>query len=120
MCFKCGDKYSFGHQCKQPGVNTVNVTNEVVEVYDEESLKESAEWEEPEIEEEEDVGLSVHALNAENPQETIKIPGEAKGKSLVILVNIGNTHSFIDINTAKEAKATITTTSSLLSTIANG
>ncbi|XP_020104448.1 uncharacterized protein LOC109721311 [Ananas comosus] len=120
LCFKCGDKYSFGHQCKQQTVNTMNAIGEVAEVYDEECLKEVTEMDEQDVEEKEELGMSVHALSAENLEETIKIQGEAKGKDLVILVDTGSTHSFIDINTAKEIKATITTTSPLLVTVANG
>nr|CAD1817770.1 unnamed protein product [Ananas comosus var. bracteatus] len=73
LCFKCGDKYSFGHQCKQLAVNAMSATSEVTEVYDEECLKEVTELEELADEEEREIGLSLHALSAENLQETIKI-----------------------------------------------
>ncbi len=62
----------------------------------------------------------MHALNAEKPQETLKILGKVKKNSLVILVDTGSTHRFIDINTAKEVRAHITTTTPLLVTVANG
>lgn len=70
--------------------------------------------------EEEELGLSVHPLNVENTHDTIKIQGEAKRKTLAILVDTGSTHSFIDIVMAKVTKTTITTTSPLLVTVANG
>lgn len=98
----------------------MNAMSEVAEIYDEESLMEEGEAEKQDDIEGEEIGLSVHALSAENPQETIKIPGEAKGKALVILVGTGSTHSFIDINTAKEIKATVASTSPLSVTVANG
>lgn len=67
----------------------MNAMSEVAEIFDEESLKEEVEVEEQDDIEGEEIGLSVHALSDENPQKTIKIPGEAKGRALVILVDTG-------------------------------
>nr|CAD1824585.1 unnamed protein product [Ananas comosus var. bracteatus] len=120
LCFKCGDKYSPGHICKQQVVNALQAVPEVTEVYDEISLQEIEGENKVELEEAEELGLSIHALSAEDSQDTIKIQGESKGKTLSILVDTGSTHSFIDIGIAKETKASISTTNPLLVTVANG
>nr|CAD1830585.1 unnamed protein product [Ananas comosus var. bracteatus] len=57
LCFKCGDRYFPGHQCRTQSINTVTATPEVTEVYDEISLRELTEQEEAGMDEEkEEVG----------------------------------------------------------------
>lgn len=43
-----------------------------------------------------ELGVSVHALSREKPQDTIKVQGEARNKTIIVLIDTGSTHSFID------------------------
>ncbi len=98
----------------------------VLKVYDEEYLQvDQEELPEEEIGTSEEVcdtemGVSVHALSGERPQNTIKIQGESKGKTLTILVDTGSTHSFMDIQRARDIKADMLAATPLLVTVANG
>lgn len=97
----------------------MHVEQEADEVYDEQLLQQIEEEEDlPEQEEEAgEVGMSVHALSGENQHETIKIAGN---KTLVVLIDTGSTHSFIDFQVAKEVKASLTAAPPLIVTVANG
>nr|CAD1831444.1 unnamed protein product [Ananas comosus var. bracteatus] len=110
-----------GHQCKQQAVSAIQAVGDITEVFDEIYLRETEGGEGDDMKEkEEEVGLSVHALSAEDAQDTIKIQGGAKGKSLAVLIDTESTHSFIDTGVAKETKADISTTTPLIVTVANG
>ncbi len=61
----------------------------------------------------------MHALGGEKQQDTIKIQGEVKGQTLIILVDTGSTHSFMDFQTAKSIKARMVPTTPLVVTVAN-
>ncbi len=126
LCFKCGDRYYQGHQCKNKSLFILTAADNVLEVYDENCMVES---EEMKIEDDgsnsgeegsEEVGLSFNALNGENQQQTIKIQGAVGKKVLKILVDTGSTHSFLDFRVAKEVKARIEAAAPLLVTVANG
>ncbi len=68
----------------------------------------------------EETEISVHALSGEIQHETIKVQGEMGNKSLVILIDTGSTHSFIDFQVTKELKADIIAALPLIVTVANG
>nr|CAD1831522.1 unnamed protein product [Ananas comosus var. bracteatus] len=89
LCYKCGDKYDPGHQCKSQMMNSIHAYQEVTEIFDEETLQGTEEEVEPGSEEEGEMGLSVHALSAADNQDTIKIKGGNGRKSLAILVDTG-------------------------------
>lgn len=91
LCFKYEDKYSLGHLCKQQIVNIIYVSLEITEVCDETNLQEMEEEEWMKNEEKEETGLSVHALSAENTQDTMKIQGGFKDKTLSIFVDMRST-----------------------------
>lgn len=75
------------------------------------SDKECKLQEEEELQEQ---GVSIHALNREKQQDTIKIQGEATGKTLAILIDTCSTCSFIDLQVAREVKANVKTVAPLL------
>ncbi len=119
LCFKCGEKYYQGHQCQGKSLNQIGGEYEVEEVFDEGLLQEEEE-EAVQQDEPDEMGISVHALSGETPQETLKVQGEVGGKPLVILIDTGSTHSFIDYQVAKELKANMTVASPLIVTVADG
>ncbi|XP_020082482.1 uncharacterized protein LOC109706087, partial [Ananas comosus] len=126
QCFKCGDKYHPGHQCKNKTLFSLAAEDNVLEVYDEDCLREEEdvageeEGNNPDSEEKEEVGLSFNALSGENSPQTLQIQGEVGSKKLKILVDTGSTHSFLDFRVAKEVKARIESAAPLTVTVANG
>lgn len=96
QCLKCGNKYHPGHICPDKTLNALQASEEVVEVYDEDCWRElrmeqkHESDEECKLQEEEEMqeqGVSIHALNGERQQDTIKTQWEAAGKTLMIVKN---------------------------------
>ena len=48
------------------------------------------------IEQEEDVGITLYVLTRTPTPGTMRVRGKINGSGLVILVNIGSTHNFVD------------------------
>ncbi|XP_020092846.1 uncharacterized protein LOC109713256 [Ananas comosus] len=132
LCFRYREKYHPGHVCNSKSLNTLQASEEIVEVYDEDCLHEETgeggvvDGEEqgsgaiPDSEEAQEIGVSVHVLSGEKPQDTIKIRGEAKNRTLTLLIDTGSTHSFIDLRVAKEIGARMEAAPPLVVTIADG
>nr|CAD1832615.1 unnamed protein product [Ananas comosus var. bracteatus] len=126
LCYKCGEKYHSSHVCQSKALNTLQGTEELFEVYDEDYLLEEEPVEELVVGVEEgkaeplEIEVSVHALSGEKQQDTIKVQGEAKNKMLTILIDTGSTHSFIDLRTAKNIKAQMVSAAPLVVIVANG
>ncbi|GMI64784.1 hypothetical protein HRI_000147700 [Hibiscus trionum] len=102
LCFKCGEKYNPGHQCKLKQLN-------VMEEEESDEIEEQEEWnnlEERATEEEKqhDVGLeiSMNALIGSVSFNTLRRAGSIRGRALSILVDSGSTHSFITPTWAKD------------------
>ncbi len=124
QCFKCGDKYHPGHVCAVKTLNALYGINDILEVYYEDCLQEETVEEECEEMVEEgskpEVGVYIHALSGEKPQNTIKVREEVNGQMLTILVDTSSTHSFMDLHMAKEIKAHMIAAAPLVVTVANG
>ncbi|XP_019225505.1 PREDICTED: uncharacterized protein LOC109207079 [Nicotiana attenuata] len=77
---------------------------------------------EPYLQEEEvvDEAISLNALSGTEVPNTIKLRGESKKNSMSILLDSGSTHSFLDMETAKEMGCAIKETSPMRVTVANG
>ncbi len=43
LCYSCGDKYYLGNQCKPQAVNTLQGSQEITEIFDEDNLQEEKE-----------------------------------------------------------------------------
>ncbi|KAL4325335.1 hypothetical protein GQ457_11G021080 [Hibiscus cannabinus] len=118
LCFKCGDKFQPGHQCKMKQLNSMEEMEEDQGVIPPEILHIS----EPVLEEqlqEKDPEISINALTGNAGHSTLRIQGTIKGRNLSILVDTGSTHSFLNPIWAKEGLEIIATTP-LLITVANG
>ncbi|KAL4332246.1 hypothetical protein GQ457_07G001740 [Hibiscus cannabinus] len=111
LCFKCGDNFQPGHQCKQRQLNLME---------EESTLEEDTLNQETEEEQEEGtLEISMNAHTGSVGYSTIRIQGTIKGKPLSILVDSGNTHSFITSGWAKEGLE-LQQTNPLIITVANG
>jgi hypothetical protein len=87
LCYYCDEKYSIGHRCKWPQLFMIEDYP-----YDENSEEDQLEAELIEVTPE----ISFHAIaGAEHPQ-TIRVLGKLQNKSLIVLIDGGSTHNFID------------------------
>ena len=65
-------------------------------------------------------GLSLNALADNDTYNTIRIKGNCQGQNLIILIDSGSTHSFINKATIQALKATTSKTTLLAVTVSNG
>lgn len=111
-CYRCGDRYYPGHQCKR----------QLLLLEGDREGKQNAE----EIEEVRETGgendgeISLHALKGIANNKIIKVEGRVKEGSLSILIDSGSTHSFLDNSTARKLKCQLTGTPPLSVVVANG
>ncbi|XP_027150132.1 uncharacterized protein LOC113750340 [Coffea eugenioides] len=92
LCFKCGDKYGPGHQCKPGHLNLLISEDE------EEPLFEDA------LGEQDDqtghpgqvMDMSLHALSEALKRKTITLTGKLDGEEVLILVDTGSSDSYIN------------------------
>ncbi|KAL3646227.1 hypothetical protein CASFOL_011407 [Castilleja foliolosa] len=108
LCFNCDESYSFGHRCKKLFVIMLGEDKEIEEISSDH------------LEDESDCGVSLHALKGQVPTDTIKLAGKVGNNSLVILVDSGSTHSFIDPSAAKRVNCDIEVTNPMQVTVAGG
>ena len=86
----------------------------------EENLEEAVEGDEGEIRAEDNGEISIHALKGVANNKIIKVEGQFKGSNLMILIDSGSTHNFLDKSTAKRLKCQLTRTPPLSVIVANG
>ncbi|KAL4385166.1 hypothetical protein GQ457_15G026180 [Hibiscus cannabinus] len=116
LCFKCGEKFGPGHQCRFKQLNMME-EDETLESFEEQDMlmEQSAVKDQTEG----NLEISMNALTGSVGYNTLRIPGTIKGRSLSILLDSGSTHSFIAAGWAKEAME-IMQTNPLAITVANG
>lgn len=110
--------------CFQCGISTIpdiNARGKFVAGRDKQDEQEEAEEEDYEGIGEEDNGeISIHALKGVANNKIIKVEGQVKGCNLMILIDSGSTHSFLDESTTKRLKCQLIGTPPLSVTVANG
>ncbi|CAA0810448.1 Unknown protein, partial [Striga hermonthica] len=97
LCFKCEEKFTPGHQCKQTFVIEVaNPDDEEAEVEEELHQEEETEalHEEPEI--------SMHAMAGIRGPRTMRLPAWVKDRKVVVLVDNGSSHNFINADLSQK------------------
>jgi len=117
QCFKCGDKFMPGHKCIVKGLHMIEGREEE-EFMDATTGNNSTEMApDSKIEE---YGLSLNALADNYAHNTIQIRGSYQDRDLIILIDSGSTHSFMDANVAGELQLSVENSSVLVVTVANG
>ena len=79
LCFKCGEKYFLGHNCKR----------QLLQLEGKEEEKEFTE-EIAASDEIEEGGISLHALEGCPSNKIIKMESQTKGRKLMILIDSGS------------------------------
>jgi len=93
LCYSCDAKWNIGHVCEGgPKLFLIEeVETEELEELDAATLKEVVE-EEPEI--------SLNAITGTPTPKTMRIVGWVKGQQVIVLIDSGSTHNFLDENFA--------------------
>ncbi|KAL8158626.1 hypothetical protein V2J09_000163 [Rumex salicifolius] len=115
LCYRCGDKYYVGHRCKSQALHSLfSVPVKEPEIQEEQPLVYAHQSEE------DDQEVYVHALTGSSPLNTIKIKGLVAGKPIMILIDSGATHSFLDPRVLPGTPFEPNTTSLMEVVVANG
>jgi hypothetical protein len=93
LCYSCDSKWTRGHVCAAPKLFMI----EEVEVVAEEDMVE--EFEDCRIEDFPEISLNA-ITGTPNPR-TMRLLGVLKGQQVVILIDSGSTHNFVDAQLAK-------------------
>jgi hypothetical protein len=102
-CYRCTEKYSADHQCSSKGVFLLELDDGVEEVEDIEEL-----------------GISLHALTDIDVANTMKLRVKINGTKLLAPVDTGSSHTFIRESVAHQLGLQMTTQSGLSIKVTNG
>ncbi|XP_038979199.1 uncharacterized protein LOC120109538 [Phoenix dactylifera] len=105
LCFKCGDKWSRGHQCKTGQAFLLDVGSE-----EEEATSEASEEEDEEEQDhgadfsprEEEAELSLHAMSGVQRPSTMRLMAWVGKHEVSLLVDSGSSHNFINSGIVKK------------------
>jgi len=109
LSYGCGDRYFPGHRCRRQLL--------LLEGEDDE---EKVAEENSEVEREDKGEISLHALKGLVHSKIIKVKGRAHNCSLMVLIDSGSTHSFLDESMAKKLGCEVSNSHSLSVIVANG
>lgn len=115
LCFKCNEKYTRGHQCKKKQLYALDGEQEDQEL---EQLQD--EGEEESQEQNEELQISINALTGSTSYRTMRIQGNFKKKLIIILIDSGSTHNFLNQEVIKRAGVQTTETDPLPVSVADG
>ncbi|OIT20411.1 hypothetical protein A4A49_38895 [Nicotiana attenuata] len=105
LCYKCGEKYTQGHQCKKKQLNCmVGAVEDLLERQEIEGEQPNIDlFIEGELEQEVMEVVCMNALSGDNRGvNTTLVRGTIGNRKLTVLIDSGSTHSFIDVTTIKE------------------
>ncbi|XP_026409868.1 uncharacterized protein LOC113304966 [Papaver somniferum] len=116
LCYNCDVVYSTGHVCKSQQL----FMEQVQQPESSEEAKEEVYEEDVESPVESDMKISLHALTGNVNGDTIRILGTIERHKILILIDTGSTHSFIDCTLVRTLKCQVEQTSPMLVTVDNG
>jgi len=116
QCFKYGDKFMLGYKYSVKGLHMIagNEEDDFLDVEAKNIIEER--MTNKKIKE---YSLSLNTLADNYAHNTIRIRGSYHGKELVILIDNGSTHNFIDEHIARELQISVERSLILAVTIAN-
>uniref|UniRef100_A0ACD5WZK3 Uncharacterized protein n=1 Tax=Avena sativa TaxID=4498 RepID=A0ACD5WZK3_AVESA len=104
LCFRCGDKYTREHQCKQPVQLLTIQMGDFGEMLSDEAVRALELLDEPEAPPQ-CCMISAHALSGTEASATIRLPVTVGDKVMLLLLDSGSSHSFINANFAQSIGA---------------
>ncbi|XP_026416872.1 uncharacterized protein LOC113312322 [Papaver somniferum] len=106
-----------GHMCKTQQLFMLVASDDVASPSSEDTEDEVASPPSPAIS---TMEISLHALTGLVTQNTIRVPGQLYSHDIFILIDTGNTHSFVDAKLADQLQLPVEPTGQMLVTVANG
>ncbi|XP_026410318.1 uncharacterized protein LOC113305512 [Papaver somniferum] len=117
ICYNCDEFYREGHICKTQQM-FMFIADEDLEGH--ESLSTEDVSEDSSSTPDSPIDISLHALTGNVSPDTIRIDGHLNKHSVIILIDTGRTHSFIDANLTSKLGLHVSPTGQMLVTVANG
>lgn len=115
LCYNYDEKFFFGHCCTQQKLHLLDANAPSEEEY-ESATEEATE----EVLDEETLVISYSALSRITTPQTMKVKGFFKKQILIILLDLGSTHNFIDPQVAKAIDSYIHPTNNFKVMVGNG
>lgn len=115
LCYNCDEKFGPGHRCKKLFLIEGSWSDD-----EEDDGKEVEEIEEKGEEENEAVGISLHALAGTQAPQTMRVRGHMEKNMITILVDSGSTHNFLSERVARRLRLQPKTDGRLQVTVASG
>ena len=114
LCFKCDDKWSMGHRCKNKELSVLWMDGEAeLESQDEgEQLVDKADEPTPEV--------SLNLVIGLSSPKTMKLRGLIGDRTVVVIIVPGATHNFIALGVVKELGLAVTDSGSFGVHLGNG
>eukprot|EP00253_Pinus_taeda_P029674 PITA_29674 len=101
-CWKCGDKYHPGHKCATQKLYNCEAKQEEESSEDSSDEEENEENENPSPESEDEMPrISIASITGIAQPQTLKLKGYIKKQSIIVMVDLGSAHNFVDVNVAK-------------------
>ena len=93
LCYYCDEKYELRHKCKKRRIYLLK---------GEEEGETSGESDKLEEEEEKSL-VSIHVIAKATSHQTMRIRSNNKKKDILIMIDLGSTHNFLDVTMAKRS-----------------
>ena len=97
LCFNCDEKFALGHKCRLQQAFLIEVVEEYVDGC--ELISDDKEEERVAIPE-----ISLHALSDISTLQTMRVVGTIRGQRLLVLIDSGSTHNFVNVKFAKKMR----------------
>lgn len=113
LCFRCDEKFTFGHRCKTRETRELRVllvNEEETETDDSEEEISHDETEMKQLEVVDRVELALRSIVGFSAPGTMKVKGNVGEKEVIILIDCGATHNFISIGLVKELQIPLSDT----------
>ena len=130
LCCNCDEKWGPGHKCRNAklflleGIELIHGENSGVKIT---KLEEEVEGEvvhkidgSVQSNHNEDVEITLYALTGTPTHGTMRVKGRINGSRLVILIDTGSTHNFVDASLVKSLQLRIDVSKVLEVKVANG
>ena len=125
LCYNCGEKWGVGHECKNAklflleGIELACRVQYGVQITKLEEEMES-EVATKAVSQEEEVEITLYTLTRTLTPGSMRVRGKVHGSGLVILIDIGSTHNFVDASLVSGLQLRIDVSKVLEVKVANG
>ncbi|XP_035548740.1 uncharacterized protein LOC118349222 [Juglans regia] len=124
LCYYCDSKWNPGHKCKNPKLFLIEEVEEeeggMFESRPQMVMVQEGEEEMVRVEEPLKPEISLHALIGSSNPRTMRVMGRVNGQGIVILIDSGSTHNFLDSGVARRVKLPICADKKVKVRVANG